>query len=41
MDFRVLNAKAALSPEMALRLESWLGVENGGWLIYGSASRRL
>ena len=27
---RVLNGKAALSPEMALRLESWLGVENGG-----------
>ncbi|AEJ01400.1 plasmid maintenance system antidote protein, XRE family [Nitrosomonas sp. Is79A3] len=27
---RVLNERAALSPEMALRLESWLGVENGG-----------
>ncbi|MDD5271999.1 MAG: HigA family addiction module antitoxin [Methylovulum sp.] len=27
---RVLNGKAAISPEMALRLESWLGVENGG-----------
>ena len=27
---RVLNAKAAISPEMALRIESWLGVENGG-----------
>lgn len=27
---RVLNARAAISPEMALRLESWLGVENGG-----------
>ncbi|MBT9099411.1 HigA family addiction module antidote protein [Methylovulum psychrotolerans] len=27
---RVLNGRAALSPEMALRLESWLGVENGG-----------
>ncbi len=27
---RVLNARAAVSPEMALRLESWLGVENGG-----------
>jgi len=27
---RVLNGKAALSPEMALRLENWLGVENGG-----------
>lgn len=27
---RVLNARAAVSPEMALRLEKWLGVENGG-----------
>ena len=27
---RVLNGRAALSPEMALRLEGWLGVENGG-----------
>lgn len=27
---RVLNGKAAISPEMALRLEGWLGVENGG-----------
>lgn len=27
---RVLNGKAALSAEMALRLENWLGVENGG-----------
>jgi len=27
---RVLNGKAAISPEMALRLESWLGIENGG-----------
>jgi len=27
---RVLNEHAAISPEMALRLESWLGVENGG-----------
>ena len=27
---RVLNARAAVSPEMALRLEAWLGVENGG-----------
>lgn len=27
---RVLNGRAALSPEMALRLEAWLGVENGG-----------
>jgi addiction module HigA family antidote len=27
---RVLNGRAAISPEMALRLEQWLGVENGG-----------
>src|SRR5665213_3100431 len=27
---RVLNARSAISPEMALRLEGWLGVENGG-----------
>ncbi len=27
---RVLNARAAISPEMALRIEGWLGVENGG-----------
>ena len=27
---RVLNCHAAISPEMALRLEGWLGVENGG-----------
>ena len=27
---RVLNGKAAISPEMALRIESWLGIENGG-----------
>ena len=26
----VLNGRAAISPEMALRLEGWLGVENGG-----------
>jgi antitoxin HigA-1 len=34
---RVLNGKAAISPEMALRIENWLGVENGGradtWII--------
>ncbi len=38
---RVLNAKAAISPEMALRIEAWLGVENGGnasiWLAEQSA----
>jgi addiction module HigA family antidote len=27
---RVLNEHAAISPGMALRLEGWLGVENGG-----------
>lgn len=27
---RVLNCRAAISPEMALRLEGWLGAENGG-----------
>jgi len=27
---RVLNQHAAISPEMALRLEGWLGVDNGG-----------
>lgn len=27
---RVLNGKAAVSPMMALRLEAWLGVKNGG-----------
>ena len=35
---RVLNGRAAISPEMALRLEAWLGVENGGraetWLTH-------
>lgn len=27
---RVLNGRAAVSPQMALRIEGWLGVENGG-----------
>ena len=27
---RLLNGRAAVSPEMALRLECWLGEENGG-----------
>lgn len=27
---RVLNGRASISPEMALRIESWLGSENGG-----------
>lgn len=38
---RVLNGHAAISPEMALRLEAWLGVERGGeasvWLAEQSA----
>ncbi len=27
---RVLNGRAGISPDMALRIEKWLGVENGG-----------
>ncbi|MFD2107669.1 HigA family addiction module antitoxin [Ottowia pentelensis] len=27
---RVLNGRAAVSPEMALRIEAWLGAERGG-----------
>lgn len=27
---RILNGRVAVSPEMALRLERWLGVEPGG-----------
>jgi antitoxin HigA-1 len=27
---RVLNGRAGVSPEMALRLERWLGADNGG-----------
>lgn len=38
---RVLNGVAAVSPEMALRLERWLGVDHGGradvWLAMQSA----
>lgn len=38
---RVLNGRAAISPEMALRIEAWLGVERGGearlWLAAQSA----
>ena len=38
---RVLNARAAISPEMALRIEAWLSVKNGGsasvWLAQQSA----
>jgi antitoxin HigA-1 len=38
---RVLNGRAAISPEMALRIEAWLGVRRGGearqWLAEQSA----
>ncbi len=38
---RVLNGRAAISPEMALRIEAWLGVSRGGearlWLAEQSA----
>jgi addiction module HigA family antidote len=38
---RVLNGRAAISPVMALRLEAWLGIENGGhadaWLAQQTA----
>lgn len=38
---RVLNGRAAISPMMALRIEGWLGVENGGsadaWLSQQTA----
>ena len=27
---RVLNGRAAISPDMSIRLEAWLGIENGG-----------
>lgn len=38
---RIVNAHAAISPEMALRLEHWLGAERGGraalWLAQQAA----
>lgn len=38
---RVLNGRAAISPDMALRIEAWLGVARGGdasvWLAQQSA----
>lgn len=38
---RVLNGRAGISPEMALRIEAWLGVKRGGevrlWLAEQSA----
>ncbi len=38
---RMLNGRAAISPDMALRLEAWLGKDRGGdarvWLAQQSA----
>ena len=38
---RMINGRAGISPEMALRIEAWLGVERGGearlWLAQQSA----
>ena len=38
---RVLNGRAVMSPEMALRIQAWLGVARGGearlWLAEQSA----
>ena len=38
---RVLNGRAAISPEMALRIQAWMGKERGGdarvWLAEQSA----
>ncbi len=38
---RVINGRAAISPDMALRIEAWLGVARGGsarvWLAQQSA----
>ncbi len=38
---RVINGRAAISPEMALRIEAWLGVDRGGdarvWMALQSA----
>ena len=38
---RVLNGRAAISPEMAVRIEAWLGVDRGGearlWLAEQNA----
>jgi addiction module HigA family antidote len=28
--FNVINGKSAISPDMALRIEKWLGIEGGG-----------
>jgi addiction module HigA family antidote len=40
---RVLNGRAAISPEMALRLEGWLGVEKrrpGRWMARAASRVR-
>ena len=38
---RMINGHAAISPEMALRVEAWLGIERGGearlWLAQQAA----
>ena len=38
---RVINGRAAISPDMALRLQAWLGLDNGGdaklWLAEQTA----
>ena len=38
---RVINGRAAISPEMAMRLEAWLGADRGGradlWLTEQAA----
>ena len=36
---RVLNGRAAISPEMALRIEAWLGKERGGDAVCGWQSK--
>ncbi len=42
---RVINGCTTISPEMALRLEAWLGKERGGhadaWIAEQSASGRI
>jgi antitoxin HigA-1 len=40
---RVVNGRAAISPDMALRLQAWLGVDRGGdarlWLALQAEQR--
>ena len=38
---RVINGRAAISPEMALRLEAWLGKERGGHADAWIAEQRI